>query len=186
MTANMSGSSCSGRNGKAAGSSISCSTGMTARARRSSVVICPGDKPFAVRYRVVWDAAWLTRRVEVEMIGTEARLVLTSDGRGNWAKDGRPMPELHGAIDPDLTITPFTNTLPIRRLRLKKGQSADIATAFIEFPQLKLINDPQRYACLEDGRRYLLKSRDSDFKRELEIDGDGLVASSYPGLFRML
>jgi hypothetical protein len=156
-----------------------------AEASAESVVICPGHKPFAARYRIAWDAAWLTRRVEVEMIGTEARMVLTSDGRGNWAKDGKPMSELKGALDPDLTITAFTNTFPIRRLRLKKGQSADIMTAFIEFPELRLINHPQRYTRLDDGKRYLYESRDSDFRRELEVDRDGLVVT-YDGLFRML
>ena len=114
-----------------------------------SIVICPGDKPFAVRYRVVWDAAWLTKRVEVEMIGTEARLVLTSDGRGNWAKDGRPMPELqrrdrsrphHHAIHqhaPDPTAAVEKRTKRRHRDCLHR----------ISFNSSS-INDPQRYTCL--------------------------------------
>ena len=68
---------------------------------------------------------------------------------------------------------------------VREGQSAEIGTAFVEFPALEVINDPQRYTCLEEGKRYLFESRDSDFRRELEVDQDGLVVT-YPGLFRML
>jgi hypothetical protein len=42
---------------------------------------------------------------------------------GNWLKDGVPVAELEGALYPDLTITPFTNTLPIQRLQLNPQPS---------------------------------------------------------------
>src|SRR4051812_17300604 len=82
-----------------------------------SVVICSGQTPFAVRYRIECDAGWRTRSVTVDTIGSGRTLVLAADGEGNWFRDGLPVPELDGVLDPDLTVTPFTNTLPIRRLR---------------------------------------------------------------------
>ncbi|MFD1983299.1 putative glycolipid-binding domain-containing protein [Mesorhizobium newzealandense] len=148
-----------------------------------SVVICSGETPFAVRYRIACDANWRARSVMVDVIGSGQTLVLSADGEGRWTRDGLPMPELDGVLDPDLTVTPFTNTLPIRRLRLSSGQSAEITTAFIEFPALTVVANPQRYTCLEQGRRYLYESRVSDFKRVIEIDRDGLVVS-YPGFWR--
>lgn len=148
-----------------------------------SVVICSGETPFAVRYRIVCDVSWRARSVTVDMIGTGQTLVLASDGDGRWTRDGLPMPELGGVLDPDLTVTPFTNTLPIRRLRLSTGQSAEITTAFVDFPALTVMSNPQRYTCLEEGRRYLYESRASDFRRELEIDRDGLVVS-YPDFWQ--
>ena len=148
-----------------------------------SVVICSGQTPFAVRYRIECDANWRTRSVTVDMIGSGRTLVLASDGDGRWTRDGLPVPELDGVLDPDLTVTPFTNTLPIRRLRLSTGQSAEITTAFIEFPALTVVSNPQRYTCLEEGRRYLYESRASGFKRELGIDRDGLVVA-YPDFWQ--
>ncbi len=148
-----------------------------------SVVICSGQTPFAVRYRIECDTNWRVRSVTVDMIGSGRTLVLASDGDGRWTRDGLPMPELGGVLDPDLTVTPFTNTLPIRRLRLSTGQSAEITTAFIEFPALTVVSNPQRYTCLEEGRRYLYESRASDFKRELEIGRDGLVVD-YPDFWQ--
>ncbi|MER8849555.1 MULTISPECIES: putative glycolipid-binding domain-containing protein [Mesorhizobium] len=148
-----------------------------------SVVIRSGETPFAVRYRIACDAGWRAESVIVNVIGDDRTLVLASDGDGQWTRDGLAMPELAGVLDPDLTVTPFTNTLPIRRLALAAGQSAEITTAFIEFPALTVVRNPQRYTCLEAGRRYLYESRASDFRRELEIDAEGLVVD-YPDFWR--
>jgi hypothetical protein len=54
-------------------------------------------------------------------VGEQRKLELISDGRGKWTDaSGNPLPALDGAIDMDLSVSPFTNTLPIRRLRLPK------------------------------------------------------------------
>lgn len=152
-----------------------------------SVVIATAEDgtPFAAGYRIACDAAWRARRLEVALIGAEAALALESDGAGRWtdAATGAPLPALHGALDPDLTATPFTNTLPIRRLGLARGASAEIVTAYVSLPDLALTAARQRYTCLEPGRLYRFESLDgSGFAREIEVDADGLVLA-YPGLF---
>ena len=86
-------------------------------------------------------------------------------------------------MDVDITATPFTNTLPIRRLGLGAGAAADITTVYITVPDLTITTDPQRYTCLEPNRSYIYESRDSDFRRQIETDERGLVLT-YPGLFR--
>jgi hypothetical protein len=142
------------------------------------------DFQFAARFRILCDGAWRVKKVEAGVIGDDRHIELSSDGAGRW-RDGRgePLPHLEGAVDVDLPITPFTNTLPIRRLGLGAGQSADIRVAYIRLPEFTVETDPQRYICLEPGRRYRYESLDSDFVREIDIDADGLVVT-YPGLFR--
>ena len=150
------------------------------------VVISDGDGRFAARYRVVCDPGWRVRLAEVELIGVERRLRLSSDGQGHWLDaQANPLHDLDGAVDIDLSITPFTNTLPIRRMNLAAGQSADIAVAYIRVPELTVTKDPQRYSCVESRARYRYESLDSDFVREIETDRDGLVVI-YPGLFRRI
>ena len=149
-----------------------------------SVVVAADVQPFAAHYRIVCGSDWLTREVEISLIGG-ARFQLSTDGLGNWSRDGVALPGLSGALDPDLTVTPFTNTLPIRRLRLKPGESAEIAAAFIEFPQLTVVKSPQRYTCLEEGRRYLYESLTSGFTREIDVDGQGLVVT-YPDFWQRI
>ena len=143
-----------------------------------------GSDPFAARFRIEIDRAWRARRVEVALAGGET-LLLEGDGRGCWSVGGQPAPELDGALEPDISITPFTSTFPVRRLGLVRGESAEIRTAYVDVPSLAVSADPQRYTCLEDGRLYLYESLDSDFRREVSFGPDGFVAT-YPGLFRRL
>lgn len=150
-----------------------------------AVAISSDPHPFAVQYRIAIGTDWLTRRVEVALVGRKDELVLEADGAGHWTMNGRPVPALDGALEPDLSVSPFTNTLPVKRLRLAKGASAEIRTAYVYAPTLEVFPDPQRYTCLEEGRLYLYESLDSDFRREVAFDEHGLV-TTYPGLFRRL
>ena len=145
-----------------------------------------GGAVFAARYRIVCDPIWQVRCATIGLIGDDRAIALRSDGAGRWRDSaGQSLPQLDGAIDIDISVTPFTNTLPIRRLDLKEDQSAEIVTVYVRLPELTVTTDPQRYTCLERGRRYRFESLDSDFMREIEVDGHGLVVD-YPGLFRRL
>lgn len=140
---------------------------------------------FGLRYVVTGDARWHTRRVELSLLDSDRSLVLEGDGAGNWTDgDGKPLPILNGARDTDISATPFTNTLAIRRLGLGVGESADIVTAYVSVPDMTISADPQRYTRL-GLNRYRYASRDSDFTRELDVDDDGLVLD-YLGLFKRL
>ena len=152
-----------------------------------SVVLGTADEgAFAARYEIVCDRSWRVRKAQIALIGDEGRIELVSDGAGHWSDgSGARLTQLEGAVDIDISVTPFTNTLPIRRLSLPAGQSAEIVTVYVRLPELSLTTDPQRYTCLELGRRYRYESLDSDFVREIEVDGQGLVVT-YPGLFRRL
>ncbi len=148
------------------------------------VAIGDDPHPFAATFRIVADRDWLTRRVEVALVGG-ASLLLEGDGDGHWTLDGLPMAALDGTLEPDISITPLTNAFPVKRLRLAKGQSAEIRTAYVDVANMAVFADPQRYTCLEEGRLYLYESLDSDFRREVAFDGEGFV-TDYPGLFRRL
>ena len=152
-----------------------------------SVVVGSADSAaFALRYRIRCDKSWRVRSAEVALIGSDRKIEINGDGKGNWSDaSGRRLPKLAGATDIDLSATPFTNSLPIRRLKLRAGQSAEIVTVYILAPALTLATDPQRYTCLEPLKRYRYESIDSDFTREIEVDRRGIVVT-YPGLFRRL
>jgi hypothetical protein len=152
----------------------------------AAVIVTEDETRFAARFRILCDGAWRVSKMAAEVIGDDRRIELASDGASHW-RDGtgalQPHPE--GAIDVDLPITPFTNTLPIRRLDLRDRESADIRVVYIIPPDFTITTDPQRYICLEPRRRYRYESLDSDFVREIDVDKDGLVLT-YPGLFNRL
>jgi hypothetical protein len=149
----------------------------------AAVLSTAEELPFAAWFRIHCDRAWRVRRAEAGVIGDDRRIALEADGMGHWRDGTGQRPDLEGAIDVDFSITPFTNTLPIRRLGLKKEQSVDLKLVYVLLPEFTIATDPQRYTCLEPLRRYRYESLDSDFVRELEVDGNGLVVD-YPGLFR--
>ncbi|MGD9651540.1 MAG: putative glycolipid-binding domain-containing protein [Candidatus Dadabacteria bacterium] len=151
----------------------------------SLIISDGGGRPFAARYAIECDPGWRVRSVGAHLIGEPRETRLLSDGEGGWTDGSVELPDLKGAIDVDIFPTPFTNTLPIRRLGLGAGQSADIVVAYITLPEMSVTSAPQRYTCIEPLKAYRFESLDSDFKCDIEIDEDGLVVS-YPGLFRRM
>ncbi len=149
----------------------------------AAILAGANDQVFAARYRIQCDSYWRVRKAEIGLIGGSV-VELASDGAGKWV-DGSAasLRDLGGAIDIDISATPFTNTLPIRRLQLGAGQSRDIVAVYVLLPDLSVTTDRQRYTCLEPGRLYRYESVDTDFTRDIEVDDHGLVVT-YPGVFR--
>jgi hypothetical protein len=142
---------------------------------------------FRLHYKVRCDSRWRVRRVEINFVDGRQGLSLSADGEGRWFDaSGAAVPALDGCVDVDITATPLTNTLPIRRLALKQGESADIEVAYITIPELRVTPDDQRYTCLKTdaaGGRYRFEQLSSGFTAILQVDADGLV-EDYPELFR--
>ena len=144
-------------------------------------------RPFRIAYEVRCDADWRVRAARVGVPGEPPKVELFSDGEGNWAgPDGRVVTYLEGCQYVDISETPFTNTLPIRRLGLAPSESAEISVAYFDGTELQPWPELQHYACLEKGDGgglYRFLSLDSGFTADLLVDADGLVVD-YPGLFR--
>jgi hypothetical protein len=139
--------------------------------------------PVAALYEIHCDPAWQVDRVAVEVPGRADRLELSRDPRGAWTANGRALPGLAGCVDVDLSLSPFTNTLPVRRLGLAGGQAADLDVAYITLPDLAVTPARQRYTCLArdaHGGRYRYES--GAFAAEVAVDADGLV-TTYEGLW---
>jgi uncharacterized protein len=86
----------------------------------------------------------------------------------------------------DISVTPFTNTLPIRRLRLGPGGSADLEVAYVDVPGMQVEPTRQRYTCLQSGEhgglyQYEDKGLFHGFTADLPVDAGGL-GLDYPGL----
>lgn len=156
-----------------------------------SVVIQVLDhQPIRLRYEIRVDAGWRVREADIDIWAPELRqLKLRSDGCGRWTDaTGGQLDQLDGCIDIDITATPFTNTLPIRRIRLEPGESEEISVAYVRIPELSVEPEKQRYTCLEkgcDGSLYRYEGLDTGFVTTLPVDPDGLVLD-YPGIFRRL
>ena len=153
----------------------------------SMVVGIRDRRPFRLQYRIEMDKSWRVLHFEAKSWSEELRdLILKSDRNGNWKDaEGLNHADLSGCIDIDITVTPFTNTLPIRRLQLQKGQSAEILVAYIDAPELKVSVTRQRYTCIDQmpgGSLYRYEGLATGFLADLPVDEMGLVID-YPNLW---
>ena len=155
-----------------------------------TIIMVEDNQPLRIHYAIRCTPGWVVRQVSVEIEGYHApRRRLKTDGSGSWQKAPNvPLEHLAGCIDVDIAATPFTNTLPIRRLGLKPEASAEIKVAYITIPELSLSAAMQRYTCLEarpEGSRYRYENMDSGFTAELAVDANGLVID-YQELWKRL
>lgn len=147
------------------------------------IIVVEGAAPFAVSYRVICDGAGATERAVFRMKGGKAdgEHTLVRGPTGVWTLDGAVQPQVQGLLDVDLSVTPSTNTPPLRRLRLGIGQHAEVTAAWVQFPSLAVAPLRQVYRRV-GATTYEYRAPDLDFEAELELDADGILRT-YSGLW---
>ena len=142
-------------------------------------------KAYGLHYTVRCDAQWRTTQAWLKIVGG-GELELHGDGEGHW-RDGRGvgLSALDGCIDIDIAATPYTNTLPIRRLKLAQGERQPISVAYISTPDLQVTRAEQAYSCIALNKEYRYEGLFRNFTANLTVDEDGLVID-YPTLFTRL
>jgi hypothetical protein len=169
------------------------------RLAASGVQLGVDPVPYRLDYLVETGPGWVTRLLEVSVVGSgwrrSARLEHTDAGRWTYRSGGTgdvDLPEptceegaLEAALDCDLGLSPLTNTMPILRSGLHRGAgSADLTMAWMSVPDLAVVASSQRYEHLRvtDGGAVVRFSSGS-FTADLTIDADGFVVD-YPELAR--
>jgi PhnB protein len=136
-------------------------------------------------YVIDCDTDWRTRRAVITGLasGAAIRFEFGADGAGHWTLNGAPLPLVEGALDLDLGFTPATNLLPIRRLDLAVGERAEVRTAWLRFPELRVEALQQSYR-REAPRvfRYVSLVDGEPFEARLDTDSLGRVLH-YQGLW---
>ena len=154
----------------------------------SHVLVVLDGTPLEVAYRLTYDREWRFLRgfVRASTRGADAGatdLELARDAAGEWLANGEPLADLAGCADLDVTVTPFTNTPPLRRLGLAPGEARELRVAWLRFPELTVSPVRQEYLRLgEDDppSRFLYRNLDSGFEGELTVDEHRLVVSYGP------
>ena len=143
-----------------------------------------GGRPARLEYLVICDERWLTLagRIKGWIGDTPIDLAIDADGEGRWRMNGHDVPGVIGCVDLDLSFSPSTNLLPVRRLDLAIGASADVRSAWLRLdaePRLDSLH--QRYHRVSaDTYRY--ESPSHDFTGEIRVNEAGF-AVRYSGLW---
>ncbi len=135
----------------------------------------------AVSYVLRLSATWQIRQMLLFRDLDEPDLWLGADGTGRWGEvNGAHRPDLAGCTDIELECTPFTHTLPIRRLQLDVGEHADVTTAMVDVETLGVVPITRRYRRVA-ARRYTTRAQPDDATvsdtppLEFDVDEYGLV-----------
>jgi hypothetical protein len=157
------------------------------RVTATATVLCLEDGGFRLDHRWRLDRHWRAQCVTVECRTARSHGVLTLERAGSgWRVDGAPRPDLDGAEEPDLSVTPFCNTFPIRRTPEAAGASLPLDTAFIDGPALTVARSRQRYDRQGPRRlRYVDLGLSAGFEADLVVDDLGLVLH-YEHLFERI
>jgi hypothetical protein len=139
------------------------------------------EQPIRLAYRIRCSADWVFQSLQAELLCTDWSLRLTRDpATGHWSG----AESLEGCLDVDIMATPFTNTLPIRRLELAPGESRRLKVAYVRLPELTVTAAEQTYTCLEKTDRLSrYRYQSGSFQADLEVDPQGLVLE-YPNYWR--
>jgi hypothetical protein len=143
-----------------------------------------GPAPFAVTYDWILDPSWRTRSVKLHVrASNDCEMLIERAGEASWRVDGARRADFDGCEEVDLSITPFCNTLALRRFGPPPGATGELTVVYVEFPVLALSRSRQRYERLGPNRfRYVDLGRYAGFQAVLDVDADGLV-QTYEGLF---
>ncbi|MDQ0218781.1 hypothetical protein ELQ35_05220 [Peribacillus cavernae] len=151
---------------------------------KGTTIFLSKSEPCKVTYEMVMDPFWITKSLKVKTESNEKAIEINSDGQGKWFDNkGYELDHLKGAIDVDISATPFSNSLPINRHTWNKSQKRDFEMAFVSVPDMEIIKVNQSYTFLGDqnhSRTFFYQS--GLFETNIVVDENGYVLD-YPGIF---
>ncbi|MCS3797392.1 putative glycolipid-binding domain-containing protein [Niastella sp. OAS944] len=149
----------------------------------STIIGSYEGKLYKVEYQIRTNARWQTVLLELtsQVNNKPQTIKLEGDEKGNWIYNGKEAAQFRNCIDVDIAVTPFTNTLPIRRLQLQQGQSQEIQVIYCDILNQVIKPVSQKYTRLSNNE-YHYENIPNDFEATIKVDDSGLVID-YPGLF---
>ncbi|VAW05361.1 hypothetical protein MNBD_ALPHA07-487 [hydrothermal vent metagenome] len=138
----------------------------------------------ALDYTLRCDHDWHTISADVAGLhgDLEVRIRITHGPEG-WILNGAVQPDVDAADDIDLSFTPATNLMPLRRLRASGHFDIRLRAAWLRYPQAVLHPLDQTYGVLKEAGEISYASAQTGFATTLEVDETGFV-TLYPGLWQ--
>lgn len=134
----------------------------------------------SLNYVVRCDRKWVTQSVDLagQHEASEVRVKMVN-ADGTWWIDDRAQPDVAGAQDIDLSFTPATNLMPLRRLGTT---DLAVAAAWLQYPCAKLVPLDQTYARTVVRNVMHYHAKQTDFATDITVDPSGFV-THYPGFW---
>ena len=137
---------------------------------------------FNLQYKLEINAGWNIESVHIDSMQNTKKLVnLGKDAKSRWINEqSEPLIEFSNCTDIDISLSPFTNTLPIRRLTFDRQSREAITVIYIDLPSGEIKPMKQWYTKLKN-RRYKYED-ETGYTNTITVDENGFVID-YPNLF---
>jgi hypothetical protein len=152
---------------------------------KSKIIGTYEDKMYAVAYNVLIDNEWKVQNFKIEYeVNNIKKKIIGEKINNKWKMNGVINPSYTDFDFIDISLTPFTNTLPIRNLNLEIGQEQEVNVIYINILDNYVKPVKQKYRKISD-RTYKYENVPNDFEADISVDELGLVIF-YPLLFERL
>lgn len=150
----------------------------------SSIIGKYANELYKIEYRIITNQHWETIvfQIKSQLYNTIEVNDFRKEGKESWYVNGQPDEKFNGCIDIDISLTPFTNTLPINRLNLSEKEGEQIKVLYVDILGQKIMPVQQKYTKLSQTD-YKYENVPNDFESVITVDNIGLVMK-YPGLFK--
>ncbi|MFC4124162.1 putative glycolipid-binding domain-containing protein [Nocardia rhizosphaerae] len=144
---------------------------------------CDEHPAFSASYDLVTDEAGATRRLSLRTTTAagERHASISRDEEDYWLVDAggsHVRSTFAGALDVDVVLSPFFNTLPIRRYALQHAVGdMQVPVVYVRLPDLLVQEAELTYSSAADGINVLSPVSSAT----LTVDAEGFVLD-YPGL----
>ncbi|WP_261511587.1 putative glycolipid-binding domain-containing protein [Chryseobacterium paludis] len=151
----------------------------------SKIIGSQNGNIYDVNYRLVIDGNWLIRAFEIESeINTIKRKMTGENSEHGWQINIMTNSDFKGFKYIDISLTPFTNTLPVNNLSFDMETPKEIDVIYIDVLKNNIVPVKQRYTKIADNK-YFYENLNSGFKGNMSVDEVGLV-DNYFGLFEKI
>lgn len=142
--------------------------------------------PFSASYDLVTDDSGATKRLslDVSLAERDRQLSIARDEENMWLvtnHEGDSREAYGGALDVDMALSPFFNTLPIRRTGLHQvAESVEVPVVYVYLPELTVAAATISYTSSGPGVGGI-KLRSPVADTTIVVDDAGFIVD-YPGL----
>lgn len=142
---------------------------------------------FSASYDLVTDDTGATKRLSLNISTAERdrQMSLARDEENMWlitGHEGESRSAFNGALDVDLTFSPFFNTLTIRRAGLHKAAEAvSLPVVYVHVPELRVAPATVSYTSPGPDAGAGIKVTSPLSDTTIVVDDDGFIVD-YPGL----
>lgn len=150
---------------------------------RGTVVGCDEGRPFNIDYAIDLQASWQIGSFSIQNnLSPQLDLqTFVTDDNGNWYNSADNTIVAAGCEAIDISLTPFTNTLSIRKLALQPGETGEIKVLYADIQACTLYATTQHYTRLTEDT-YRFSTEDGSFMADITVDSD-MTVTYYKQLF---